>query len=102
MELRPGQKLRSAVSEAQVVVVKAPAAAVDLGCGGAPLLADGQEPDGTAALDPSLGDGALLGKRYADDDLGLEMLCTRPGAGALTVDGRPLPLKGAKPLPASD
>ena len=102
MELRPGQKLRSAVSEAQVVVVKAPAAAVALGCGGALLLGEGQEPDGTAVLDPSLGDGPLVGKRYADDELGLELLCTRPGEGALTVDGRPLPLKGAKPLPASD
>jgi hypothetical protein len=49
-----------------------------------------------------VGDGPLLGKRYADDDLGLELLCTRAGTGALTVDGRPLLLKGAKPLPSSD
>ena len=55
-----------------------------------------------AALDPTLGDGPLLGKRYADDDLGLELLCTRAGTGALTVDGRPLLVKGAKPLPSSD
>jgi len=102
MKLRPGQKLRSAVCEAQVVVVKAPADEVVLGCGGAPLLDDGQEADGQAALDPSLGDGPLLGKRYADDDLGLELLCTRAGTGALTVDGRPLLIKGAKPLPSSD
>ena len=102
MELRPGQKLRSAVSEAQVVVVRAPSAPVDLACGGAPLLAEGDEPDGTAVLDPSLGDGPLLGKRYADDEAGLEVLCTRAGEGGLTVDGRPLALKGAKPLPASD
>lgn len=102
MELRPGQKLRSAVSEAQVVVVKAPAGPVDLACGGAALLAEGQEADGTAVLDESLGDGPLLGKRYADDEAGIELLCTRPGAGGLTVDGRPLALKGAKPLPASD
>jgi hypothetical protein len=102
MKLRPGLKLHSAVCEAQVVVVKAPSDDVEVGCGGAPLLEDGQEPEGAAALDPSAGDAPLLGKRYADDDLGLELLCTRAGTGALTVDGRPLLLKGAKPLPSSD
>ena len=102
MELRPGQKLRSAVCEAEVVVVRAPAGDVEVGCGGAPLLEAAEEPAGGAALDASLGDGPLLGKRYADDELGLELLCTRPGTGALTVDGRLLPLKGAKPLPSSD
>jgi hypothetical protein len=102
MKLRPGQKLHSAVCDAQVVVVRAPADAVDVGCGGAPLLDDGQEPDAASTPDPSLGDGPQLGKRYADDDLGLELLCTRAGTGALTVDGRPLLLKGAKPLPSSD
>ena len=34
MELRPGQKLRSAVSEAQLIVVRAPATAVEVCCGG--------------------------------------------------------------------
>lgn len=102
MQLRPGQKLRSAVCDAQVVVVRAPSAPVDVGCGGAPLLDEGQEPDGSAALDPTLGDGPQMGKRYADEELGLELLCTRPGTGALTVDDRVLPIKGAKPLPASD
>ena len=85
MKLRPGQKLHSAVCDAQVVVVKAPSGAVEVGCGGAPLLEDGQEADGAAALDRSLGDGSLLGKRYADDDVGLELLCTRAGTGALTT-----------------
>lgn len=102
MKLRPGQKLHSAVCDAQVVVVRAPSDAVELGCGGAPLLDDGQHAESAATLDASLGDGPLLGKRYADDDLGLELLCTRAGTGALTVDGRPLLVKGAKPLPSSD
>ncbi len=94
MKLRPGQKLHSAVCDAQVVVVRAPSDAVEVGCGGAPLLDDGLEADSASTLDPSLGDGPQLGKRYADDDLGLELLCTRPGTGALTVDGRPLLLNG--------
>ena len=103
MELRPGQKLRSAVCDAQVVVVKAPGSGdLDVGCGGAPLLEDGQDPDGQVTLDPALGEGPLLGKRYADEERGLELLCTRAGKGALTLDGRPLPVKGAKPLPSSD
>jgi len=102
MMLRAGLKLHSAVCDAQVVVVKAPADAVEVGCGGASMLEDGQAGDAAASLDASLGDGPQLGKRYADDDLGLELLCTRAGSGALTVDGRPLLLKGAKPLPSSD
>ena len=102
MRLRAGQKLHSAVCDAQFVVVRAPETEVELGCGGAPLLEEGQDPAPGATLDPSLGEAPLLGKRYADEDLGLELLCTRPGAGALTVDGQPLLLKGAKPLPSSD
>lgn len=103
MRLKPGQKLRSAVCDAQVVVVKAPATDVEVACGGAPLLVDGEEAGAAGvALDPSLGDGPLLGKRYADEELGLELLCSRAGTGALTVDGRVLPVKGAKPLPSSD
>ena len=100
--LRPGQKLHSAVCDAQLIVVRAPATEVELGCGGSPLLDQDQEPDGAVTLDPVLGEGPLLGKRYADDELGLELLCSRAGKGALTVDGRPLEVKGAKPLPSSD
>lgn len=55
-----------------------------------------------ASLDASLGEGPVIGKRYAVDDLGLELLCTKGGGGALTVDGRVLSMKGAKPLPSSD
>src|ERR687891_466885 len=36
MRLRPGQRLRSAVCDAEVVVVRAPAVEVQVGCGGAP------------------------------------------------------------------
>lgn len=100
--LRPGQKLHSAVCDTQVVVVRAPASEVEVGCGGSPLLDDGQEPDGGAELDAGLGEGPLLGKRYAVDELGLELLCTRAGKGALTLDGKPLLVKAAKPLPSSD
>lgn len=99
---RPGQRLTSAVCEAQVVVVRAPDDDVEIGCGGAPMVDEGGDAPAGGALDTTLGDAPLLGKRYADEASGLELLCTRPGKGALTVDGRVLPVKGAKPLPSSD
>ena len=40
-----------------------------------------RSPTAGATLDPSLGDGPLLGKRYADEELGLELLCNRAGDG---------------------
>ena len=102
MDLRPGLKLHSAVCDTQVVVVRAPASAVELGCGGAPLLADGDDVPADATLDPALAEGTLIGKRYAEEDIGIELLCAKGGAGTLTCNGTPLLVKGAKPLPASD
>lgn len=60
------------------------------------------ERDQDAVPSGGLDETTLLGKRYADDAQGLEVLCTKSGAGTLTVDGAPMQLKGAKPLPASD
>ena len=101
LELRAGQKLRSAVSDAQLIVVRAPASAVDLRCGGVPVLAEGDEPSGEPA-DADLGEGPLIGKRYASEAAGIELLCTRGGDGALSIGDEPLEVKGAKPLPSSD
>ena len=100
MELKPGTKLVSAVCETQVIVVRAPAdrrrARVRWGS------ADRARRDAVRRARPSLGDGTLIGKRYADEELGLELLCTKGGAGTLTCNGVVLEVKGAKPLPASD
>lgn len=101
MQLKAGQRLASTVCDAEVVVVKAPAGDVEVGCGGAPMVEVGQDAP-PATLDGSLGEAVLLGKRYADEEAGLELLCTKAGAGALTLDGTVLGLKGAKPLPSSD
>jgi len=102
MELRPGTKLESAACETQVVVVKAPKEGgdIDLRCGGAPMREQGAGGEQVALA----GDGepTLLGKRYEDAELGLELLCTKGGAGALSIGDAPLLLKGAKPLPSSD
>jgi hypothetical protein len=48
------------------------------------------------------GDGTLLGKRYAHEPSGTEVLCTKPGTGSLSIGSDPLVLRAAKPLPASD
>ncbi len=106
MELRPGSRLKSVVCETQVIVVRAPSEPQDivLCCGGQPMVALDTEteagaPDGLG-LDPEQADGTLLGKRYVHEDL--EVLCTKAGKGSLSVGGVRLPLKEAKPLPASD
>ena len=102
MELKPGLRLESATCDAQVVVVKAPkdVSDVDVRCGGEPMRELGTGGD---RLPISIeGDATLLGKRYEDAELGLELLCTQGGDGALTVGDQPLLVKGAKPLPSSD
>ncbi len=101
MDVKVGQRLHSAVCDAQVVVVKAPGGELDVRCGGQPMVAD---PDGApgGSLDTSIGEPAQLGKRYAAEDLGVELLCTRGGAGALSIGEQPVRLKGATPLPSSD
>ncbi len=102
MQLKPGMRLKSQVCETQVVVVRAPATPVEVRCGGADLIeATGTPADG-ATIDAGFSDGTLLGKRYADDALGLELLCSKPGAGSLSVGGTKLEIKGAKALPSSD
>jgi len=100
MQLKPGLKMHSAVCETQVIVVRAPAADVEVACGGTALLGPDESAEGT--IDPLFAEGTLLGKRYADEELGLELLCTKGGAGSLSCNGKVLALKGAKPLPSSD
>lgn len=101
IELRPGDRLRSAVCSTEVVVVKAPSEALDLRCGGEPVLsADDVAPDG-ATLSPAHSGGSLIGKRYTDGGE-LELLCSKAGEGSLSVGEVDLEIKGAKPLPSSD
>jgi hypothetical protein len=97
-----GVRLRSAASGTEVVVVRPAKGPVVLACAGDDLAPfDAVAPPGPAA-GPGDGPATLLGKRYHDEPTGLELLCTRAGRGPLTVDGRPLEVKAAKPLPSSD
>ncbi|MFF3567541.1 hypothetical protein [Nocardia jiangxiensis] len=102
MKPRVGQTLASTVDATTVVVVRWPDDDLKITCGGADM-ADPREAAGTGgSADPAQQDGTQLGKRYADEELGVELLCTKAGQGTLALNGAPLPLKNAKPLPASD
>jgi hypothetical protein len=100
MKVNVGLALYSAVDSTAVIVVRAPDTDVTITCGDAEMTTEKPAADpGGAAPTPT---GTLLGKRYTDEALGLEMLCTKAGPGALAVNGAPLEIKQAKPLPASD
>lgn len=101
MQLKAGSRLQSAACDTQVIVVRAPKDDVDLRCGGHPLVAQGATAD-RAPLDPNHSSGSAMGKRYADEGLGLELLITKAGAGSLSIGDEPMSLKDAKPLPSSD
>jgi hypothetical protein len=100
MQLKPGLRLQSVACDTQVIVVRG-GGDVDVRCGGAPMVpADGgadRQP-----LNPAFAAGTLMGKRYADADTGVELLCTKPGEGSLSIGDVVVPTKDAKPLPSSD
>ena len=100
LEVRPGVRLRSVTCAAQVIVVRAPAAPVDLRCGGVPMSSD-PDVSVTQPVDPALAGGAELGKRYTDG-AELEVLVTKAGQGTLSVGLDPLSIQGPKRLPSSD
>jgi len=102
MDLKPGSRWRSAVCDTELVVVRPPKGAVSLECGGHPVIAHAAARPEGLALAEAHATGSQTGKRYADEESGLEALCTKAGAGSLSVDGRPIAAKDAKKLPASD
>lgn len=88
--------------DTEVVVVKPPAGDVSLECGGYAMVPiDDPRPDGLV-LNAEFAGGTPIGKRYADEDSGMELLASKGGLGTLAVNGKVLPMKGAKPLPSSD
>jgi len=102
MSLSVGIQLRSSVDHTQVVVIRAPSAECAVTCGGHPLMPLDSEAESQLVVVAGHEGGTQIGKRYTDLELGLELLCTKSGTASLAVDGRPLELKSAKPLPASD
>ena len=101
MNMKPGSRWQSAVSDTEVAVVRPPKNPVTIACGDSALLPLGSaRPEDRPAV--AAGGSTLLGKRYADAASGLEVLCTKGGAGVLTADGREMQMKEAKALPSSD
>ena len=43
-----------------------------------------------------------LGKRYKDEESGVEVLCIKPGECDLNIDGRPIEELQPKVLPSAD
>lgn len=99
--IKNGSRLQSQVCDTQVIVVRSADSLDDLRAGGAPLIPIGETPDDSLALDDSLANGTLMGKRYVDEG-GAEVLVTKAGKGTLSIGATPLSIKEAKPLPASD
>jgi hypothetical protein len=100
-QLKAGTRIKSAVCSTELMVIQAPDGDVDVRCGGIPLIGIEDEPSG-GAIDPNWKTGTQIGKRYVDEAGTLELLCTKPGEGGLSLGGTALVLKEAKPLPASD
>jgi hypothetical protein len=97
--LKVGNRLRAQNSSCEVIVVKGTDGDAVLLCAGVEMLATSPTQDVPA---PSDGTMVELGKRYTDDDAGVEVLCTKAGIGPLALGARELTIKGAKALPASD
>ncbi len=96
--MKPGTKLKSAVCDTEVMVIRVGAGTVE--CGGAPM--GDEHPATPGAIDPAFAEGTRMGKRYVDTAGTIELLCVKQGAGSLSLDGAALITKDAKPLPASD
>ena len=95
MSLTVGARLKTTTSALEVVVVAPPTGDADLMAAGEPMSADAVPgPDGEAVY--------AIGKRYVEDESGIEVLVVKAGPGPLAIGGRELIAKSAKPLPASD
>jgi len=100
--IKPGVRLKSAVCNSEVIVIRGSLPSADLRCGGAPMLAASDAQSGASQLDPAHAGGTLIGKRYVNASDTVELLCTKGGEGSLTLDAEPLNVKQAKALPSSD
>jgi hypothetical protein len=96
--MKPGTKLKSAVCDTEVMVIRGSNVVVD--CGGAPLTEERPAQRGT--INPAFAEGTKIGKRYVDAAGTVELLAVKAGQGSLSIGGVALQLKDAKPLPSSD
>ena len=97
--LKPGARFKSAVCDTEVMVIKGKGD-FDLRCGGLLLSTDGG--DGNAQVNDAFNTGALIGKRYVNEQASIELLCTKGGAGSLADGEQRLNIKQTEALPSSD
>lgn len=102
MKINAGMRIKSAVCSMEAVVIKAPSAGENILCGGQVMVQMSDAKPDVAPLAQAQHGHALIGKRYVDEESGLELLCSKQGFGALEFEGRELILKQPKPLPSSD
>ena len=102
VQLKAGGRLRSVVCDSEVMVVIAPQGDAEVTCGGAPMVPLGGEPPSGLSISEDAAEGTQIGKRYVSEAGDLELLCTKPGKGALGSGEGRMSVKGAKPLPSSD
>ena len=100
--IKPGLRLRSAVCSTQIMVIRSAGGEFQLCCGGVEMIPPGDTPPPETRLDPTQAQGSLIGKRYIDAAGRVELLCTQGGEGSLTLNGAPMGIKPAQPLPSSD
>ncbi len=100
--LKPGLRLRSTVCTTEVMVIRTAPGELDVRCGGSPMSTTDEASPAGLTLDPAHAQGTLIGKRYTDGAERFELLCTKGGAGSVSINGEPLRMKEAKALPASD
>jgi hypothetical protein len=99
--MKKGTKLRSAVCESEVIVIRGSDVVVE--CGGSPMMEQlERRPAQHDSLNAAFAQGTKIGKRYVDAGDSVELLCVKAGQGSLSIGGVALQLKDAKPLPASD
>jgi hypothetical protein len=96
--MKPGTKLKSAVCDTEVMVIRGGNFIAE--CGGAPMVET--RPAELRPMDAAFSAGTKIGKRYVDEAGTCELLCVKAGKGSLSIGGVALQIKDAKPLPSSD
>jgi hypothetical protein len=100
--LKLGSRYLSTVCDTQVMVIRTIPDALDLRCGGHPMVLAGGPAQKATAPEPDFAGGTLIGKRYIDEADRIELLCTKAGTGSLSLGAQHLLVKQAKALPSSD
>ncbi|MCH1555373.1 MAG: hypothetical protein L7T26_04000 [Pseudomonadales bacterium] len=95
--MKPGTRLKSAVCDAEIMIIKI-AESVELTCGGQLMSEAPEKTEG----DADSMHGCLIGKRYVNAEETIEVLCVKSGDGSLYYEGQELMTKDTKKLPSSD